>query len=96
MRRRGAGSTLLMLTAVCATLAHARRGEALSCAPPMERFELTLVSVTLNGAPVTDLGPWQRHQVSVIGQGEGGFSFNAYRADRADESTAYGFLERRP
>ncbi len=63
MRSRAAVSTLLMLTALCATLAHARRGEALSCiGPQSDNLTLELVSVTVNGAPVSDLSPWWNHR----------------------------------
>lgn len=55
-----------MLTALCATLAHARRGEALSCVGQrVESYSLTAISVTVNGAPVGDLTPWQRHELSL-------------------------------
>ncbi len=93
MRGSEARSTLLLLAVVCATLAHARRGEALSCELPTERFTATLVSVTVNGVPVSELAPWQRHDISVIGAGNDGLSFNAYRSG---EASAYGYLGRVP
>ncbi len=86
-----ARSRLLLLTVVCATLAHARRAEALSCEIPTEHFTATLVSVTVNGAPASDLAPWQRHDISVVGSGNDGLSFNAYRSG---EASAYGYLGR--
>lgn len=63
VRSRAAASTLLMLTALCATLAHARRSEALSCVGPQpDNLTLELVSVTVNGAPMSDLSPWWNHR----------------------------------
>lgn len=70
---------LLMLASVCATIAHSRRGEALSCAPPMERYALTVVSVTVGGAPVSELGPWQGYEVRMNSNANGSVSVFGYR-----------------
>ncbi len=73
-----------MLTALCAVLGHARRGEALSCALPTEHYTLTIVSVTVDGSPASDLGPWQRHAITMTSTYNGVASVRGYRADEAD------------
>jgi len=84
---------MLMLTALCAVLGHARRGEALSCALPTERYTLTIVSVTVDGSPASNLGPWQRHNVRAESNLNG--AVRVY-GDRSDEAAFRLLLEPQP